>query len=462
MFLTNLLLPLTGLVTAAFLTRRLGADGYGLLVLSSAFFVFVDLTTNAFLSRASIKFLGQATDPLAVGATVLRLHLLVGIAAGLLLGLAAMPLSWALNEPDLAICIALYALQVPIASLSQGHQNVLIGTGQFRKRALANAVRWISRLVLILFLVEMGLSVPGAILGNVGASVAELAISRRFVTLPIFGRIVVPVRPFFEIGIVLGVFSLLIQLFSNSSTVLLKMLGGTLEQVGQYGAALNLSIIPSLFGLSMSPLLLSTLSRQLAEGRLDQAKETTRGAIRWILLLLPFGALVAGASPEIVVWVFGSRFAPAAPVLAFLIFGAIVFILVSICAAVVTAVGRPQAALHVSVLLFVTGIAANLLLIPLYGAPGAAAATSGCQMLAGATSLMVVYRTWAVTPPVGTFCRSVTLGFVVYGLAVALPAEGLVALSFKLAGIGVVIPLAYVLLGELSAEELVQARGLVT
>jgi hypothetical protein len=271
-----------------------------LLVLATTFFVFVELTLNAFLSRASIKFVGEADDWAAVGATVLRLHLLVGIVGGLLLGLPAIPLARIFGEPELAFCLVLCALHVPFASLSQGHQSILIGTGKFRQRALANAARWLARLALILVLVEAGLSVPGAILGSLGASVVELVVSRRFVKLPLFGHIAVRVRPFLEIGIVLGAFSLLNQVFSNMGVVLLKMLGGTIEEVGLYGAAQNLSIIPSLFGMSLSPLLLSTVSRQLAEGKIDEAKAFGRGAVRVILGLFPFGALVAGSASEIV------------------------------------------------------------------------------------------------------------------------------------------------------------------
>jgi O-antigen/teichoic acid export membrane protein len=460
-FLANLLLPITGLVTAAFLTRRLGADGYGLLVLATTLFIAVELTSNAFLSRASIKFVGEASDWVPVGATVLRLYVVVGAAGGLLLGLSAKPLARMFGEPDLAVCLALCALHVPIACLSQGHQSVLVGIGKFRERALTNASRWIARLILILLLVAAGYSVPGAILGSLGASVVELAMTRRFVKLPLFGRFGVPVRPFLEIGIVLGMFSLLIQLFSNMGVVLLKMLGGTIEEVGLYGAAQNLSIIPSLFGLSLAPLLLSTVSRQLAEGKTREAKEIARGAVRLTLGMLPFGALAAGAGPEIVVYIFGAAFAPAAAILTFLIFGAIVFVLVSIGAVVATAVGTPKLALYVSILMVVCGIVANVALIPRFGALGAAAATTMGSGIGAVASLVVIYGIWAVLPPFATLLRSIVVGLLAYAAAVAVPTDGFLVI-FKLAGIGLVIPAAYALLGEFTAEELAQGRALMT
>lgn len=457
-FLAGLLLPLTGIITAAFLTRRLGTDGYGLLVLSSTLFMWVELTINAFFSRATIRFVGAAEDWYPVGATVIRLHALVGVGGGLLLGLLAFPLAWLFHEPPMAPYLALYALHVPISSLSQGHQNILIGRGRFRQKAMSNAGRWIARLCLILFLVEMGLSVPGAILGSLGAAAVELAITRRYVKLPLFGYIAVPTRPFFDLGIVLGFSALLLQIFSSLGVVMLKVLGGTIEEVGIYGAAQNLSILPSLFGLALSPLLLSTVSRLLSDGKIAHAKDMGRGAMRMVWGLLPFGALVAGASREVVSWVFGSSFEPAAPLLAVLIFGAIAFVMVSVAGVVATASGAPRFALYLSVFSVLFGAIANYALVPSLGAFGAAMATVLCQAIGAVAAIGVIYRLWSIFPPAGTLWRSVVISGLAYILAVVWPASGLLLLV-KLACIGVVILLSYLVLREFSAEEIAQARS---
>ncbi len=460
-FLAGLLLPLTGIITAAFLTRRLGTDGYGLLVLSTTLFIWIEVTINAFFSRATIKFVGEAKDWLPVGATVLRLHLLAGIGGGLLLGLLAFPLAWMFSEPSLALYLGLYALHIPISSLSQGHQNILIGMGSFRQKAVSNAGRWVARLFLILFLVEIGLSVPGAILGSLGASVIELAITRRFIKLPFHGHIAVHSRPFFALGILFGCSSLLIQIFSNMGVIMLKALGETIEQVGIYGAAQNLSIIPGLFGLSLSPLLLSTVSRLLSEGRFGHAKEMGLGAMRMVLGLFPFGALVAGAAPEIVTLVLGSSFEPAAPVLAILILGAIPFVLVSVAIVIATASGVPRFALYLSMFFVLFGTIAQYALIPLFGASGAAAATTLCQAIGAVASAGVVYRLWSIVPPIGTLWRSVVISALAYALAVIWPAAGFLLLV-KLVCIGVAILLSYLALREFTTEEIAQARSFLT
>ncbi|ULA64035.1 MAG: Membrane protein involved in the export of O-antigen and teichoic acid (Modular protein) [Nitrospira sp.] len=460
-FLAGLLLPLTGIITAAFLTRRLGADGYGLLVLSTTLFGWVELTINAFFSRATIRLVGVAADWRPVGMTVIRLHVLAGVVGGLLLGLLAIPLSWLFQEPELASYLALYAFHVPISSLSQGHQNILIGKGNFRQKAMSNAGRWIARLGLILFLVEIGLSVPGAILGSLGAAAVELAITRRYITLPLYGRIAVPTRPFFDLGILLGFSALLTQIFSSLGVVMLKALGGTIEEVGVYGAAQNLSILPSLFGVALSPLLLSTVSRLLSDGKIAQAKDMGRGALRVVAGLLPFGALVAGSAREIVIWVFGVSFESAAPLLALLILGAVAFVMVSVASVIATASGVPRFALHLSLFSIFFGTIASYVFIRAFGAFGAATATALCQVIGAMVSVGIIYRLWAIVPPAGTLWRSAIISVLVYTLALVWPVSGFLLLV-KLAAISAVILLAYLTLGELSQEEISQARSFLS
>jgi len=460
-FLAGLLFPLTGLITAAFLTRRLGTDGYGLLVLSATLFGWVELGINSFFARPTIKFIGEAKNWLPVGSTVIRLHVWAGIGGGMLLVLLSFPLAWLLDEPLLAPYLALYALHIPISSLAQAHQSILVGIGRFRQKAVTNACRWIARLLLILFLVEMGLSVPGAILGSLGAALVELAVSRRYVRPPFFGKIAIPTRPFYDLGILLCVSSLLFLIFSSMGLVMLKILGGTLEQAGIYGAAQNLSIIPGLFGTSFSPLLLSTVSRLLFEGKANQAKRIGLGAMRMVVGLFPFGALIAGAAPEIVTWVFGQSFEHAGPILGVLIIGAIAFVMVSVAVVIVTASGAPRFTLYLSLPLVFLVVIGNLVMIPRSGALGAAMVTALCQGIGALVSVLVIYRLWSICPPIGTLWRSAVVSVLAYTLAVMWPTTGLFLL-IKLAFIGAVILLAYLVMREFSADEIAQARSFVS
>jgi O-antigen/teichoic acid export membrane protein len=459
-FLAGLLFPLTGIITAAFLTRRLGPEGYGLLVLSATLVVWIELAINSFFARATIKFVAEAEDWRPIGVTVSRLHFLAGVGGALLLSLLAFPLADALHEPVLAPYLCLYSLHIPLTGLAQGYQNILVGIGHYKQKAVGTAAQWIARLILILLLVEMGLSIEGAILGSIGASLVEIAVSRRYVRLPFFGHAMLPSQNFWNIGFLLLFSGLSLNSYTSLGLVMLKAFGGTAQEAGIYGAAQNLAILPGIFSMAFAPLLFSTLSRMLTAGDADQAKVIGHATMRLTLCLFPIAAMLAGTASEIVTLFFGRPFEPAAPLFALLIFGAVAFVMISVSMTIVTAAGPPRLTLWLSAPLLLLAIVGYWLVIPTFGAFGAASVTALCSWGGAVTCVWVVHRLWGIVPPVGTLLRSVLAGVLAYVMAVFWPAIGVWVLV-KLSVISVVIFLMYLVLREFSAVEIAQVRSLV-
>lgn len=457
-FLAGLLFPLTGIITAAFLTRRLGPDGYGLLVLSATLVVWIELVINSFFARATIKFVAEAEDWRAIGVTVSRLQFLAGVGGALLLTLLAFPLADALDEPDLAPYLCLYSLHIPLTGLGQGYLNILVGIGHYKQKAVSSAGQHIARLVLILVFVEMGLSIEGAILGSIGASLVEIAISRRYVRLPFFGHAMFPSQKFWNVGLILFLSGMSLNSYAGLGLVMLKTFGGTAQEVGIYGAAQNLAILPGIFSMAVGPLLFSTLSRMLSAGETDQAKVIGSVTMRIVLGLLPIAAMVSGAASEIVTLFFGQPFEPAAPLFALLIFGAVAFVMISVSMTIVTAVGPPRLTLILSAPLVFLAMAGYWVLIPTFGAIGAAFVTALCSWLGAVTCVCVVYRLWSIGPPMATLVRSVVAGGVAYSMAVLWPTTGFLVLV-KLSMITLLILLTYLILCEFSGDEIAQARS---
>src|SRR5262245_14782939 len=86
-FLAEALILPTGLVTAAFLTRRLGPEGYGLFTIAATIVIWLEVSITALFSRPSFKFIAEAADWKPLGATLLWLHLVTGAAAAFALSL---------------------------------------------------------------------------------------------------------------------------------------------------------------------------------------------------------------------------------------------------------------------------------------------------------------------------------------------------------------------------------------
>ncbi|MBF2026330.1 MAG: oligosaccharide flippase family protein [Oscillatoriales cyanobacterium C42_A2020_001] len=455
----SLLLP-TGLVTAAFLTRQLGPEGYGVLMLATTIISWIGWSITSAFTRTTIKFIGEAEDWQAIASTVLQLHLLLGMAAAAVVGVFAQVIANALGEPGMAAYLRLFALEVPIFCLTYAHRSVLVGLGKFSQRAIATAVRWVARMVLIVAFVGAGLSLWGAILGSVASAIVELGVCRMYVHPPLMHSSRFPMRKLWGYAVPLFLLALSLRLYDKLDLFMLKLLGGTAAEAGFYATAQNLSLMPSLFTLAFVPLLLSTLTRILSTGDQSKAQHLSRDAMRLVLLLLPFAALGSGSAAEIMALLFSSTFLPAAPLFALLIFSAVAMAMIAVTTAILTAASKPTWTIALAGPMVPGAIAANGWIIPRFGSIGAATVTTTVATLAAIATIGAVHRIWKIVPPMASLIRSLVMSGLVYGLASLWTTIGW-WLVVKLVLLSSLIPVGLVLLGELSDRELGLLRSAV-
>ena len=442
-----------GLLTAAYLSRRFGPEGYGLLTLAFVPVVLVESNVASALSRPAIKLVGGAPvgEWQGVGVSVLRLYLLTGFALCLALLLAAGPLALLMSEPKLAGCMRVIALHVPVFCAAQAHRNIIVGLGQFRQRAFASAARWTTRLLLVVLFVYLTGSPTGALWGTVCASLAELSVCRFYVRPSLSARGAYPLRKLCVYALPLVASALCLSLHGRLDLVMLKSLGGTAGEAGVYGVAQNLALLPTLLSYAFAPALLSTLARALREGDEDGARTLARLALRAVVLLLPVAAITAGAATELVGLIFGREFAESAALLRPLIFGSLALLLVSVTAVALTAAGRERWTLHLAWPMLACAFVGHLILIPTFGARGAAAVTFLTACAGALLSLGLVWRAWRVAPPARTFVSSALVAACAYALTSLLPSGGLL-LALKVACACLFAFATLALLGEFGAR----------
>ena len=456
-FLAEAIFFPTGLITAAFLTRQLGLEGYGLFTLVATIVAWVEWCTSSVFFRTTIKFISEAKDWQPIGARVLQQHVFLGGGATIVLCLLAIPIAQWMQEPSLAPLIWLFAPQILLFNAARAHRTILIGLGKFSQQAIAGASRWIVRLVCIVVLVALGFSISGAILGSVAASLVELVISRLAVRPPLLHPVAFPVRQLWNHAVPMSLYALSVQLYSKLDLILLKALGGTAEQAGLYGAAQNLALFPSVFAIAFAPVLLSTLGRMCQEGWLEQAKTLGQNAMRLVLLLLPLAAMTAGAAPAIVRVVFGEPFLPTAPLLALLIFAALAQVMLSVATALLTAADKPNWPFAITGPLIPLACLGHVWLIPQFSAIGAALVTTLVTCLGAVASIVAVYHLWHILPPVATCCRTVLVTGLIYGLFAYWPIANF-WLFVQLPAMALVIAIMYLLLGEFTPGEMALMR----
>jgi O-antigen/teichoic acid export membrane protein len=413
-FLSESILIPTGLITTIFLTRRLGPESYGIYGLAVSIVIWIEYSISNIFGGTIIKFIGEAEHWEPIATKVLRLYLLVSAAAVAALWIFSGEIADLLNAPRLGHYLSLLAIDIPIFVLSTAHRHILVGIGKFRERAIGSSVRWISRLVFIVILVEIGLSVEGAILGIIASSLIELIIVRSYVRPPIFRHSDFRAARLWRYVTPLFLFAVGMRLYDKLDLLLVKALGGTAEQAGIYVAAQNLAIIPGLFSLSYSPLLLSTLSKAVGIRNRGAVTHLITTSHRIALLLIPFAAMAAGCSLEIVRLIFGAEYDGTAQILSVLIFGSVATVLISVNYAVLTASGKPGLPLVLAGPMVPAAVLFYFLVIPRVGMIGASCVYTGVAWAGALAMLSAVYHLWRIYPPVSTILRSIVISIAVY------------------------------------------------
>ncbi|HEX6204137.1 MAG TPA: oligosaccharide flippase family protein, partial [Thermoanaerobaculia bacterium] len=329
----------TGILAAALVTRTLGASGYGLFTLALAIVLASENVLASFFGRATIKLVSEASDPRPVAAAAGRLYVALGLAGMLALWAAAEPLARLFDAPRFAVLLRIAALDLPATALSRSLRDTLVGLGRFEQRARAAAVRWSSRLLFIALAVFAGLGVEGALAACVAATLLEAWASRTGLGLLTASTAGFPLSRLLAYSLPLLVHGLGISLFARLDLYALKALGSDAATVGLYAAAGNAAGSFQFAAVVLSPLLLSTLSRRLADGRLREARALVRDALRFALLAIPFAAIAAGAAPELLRLVYGAGFESAAPVMRLLMVAAAAHVVAGISIGAVVAAG---------------------------------------------------------------------------------------------------------------------------
>lgn len=443
----------TGFVTVVYLTHRLGADGYGLFALAASIVTWLEWGVSAVFGRATIKFVGEATNWQMVATTALKVQLGISLLVALGLAVLAPAIAALLHEPILTPLLWLFALEIPLFNLVQVHQNILTGLGRFGVQALVSAIRWTARLLFIVVLVEVvGLSTQSAVVGSVVSLLFSLAVCRCFIRPSLWQTSSFPTQNFASYATPLFLSALALQLYERLDIVALKALGGTAEAVGFYAVAQNLALLGRVFSPALASVLLASISQLLYEAKIAQCKQLSHSAMRAVLLHIPFIALAGGSASEIVQLLFGERLAPAAPLFTLLMLAAIAAVMMAVTSAILIASEKPWWALFMAVPLPAIALVCHLFLIPRAGMLGAALGTLLVTVLGAWIGVVAVYIRWEVWPPVMTLGRSCLVGGLVAIAAAFWPATGF-WLCFKLMGLSLAILLALWLLGEFTQED---------
>ena len=456
MLVARMVFLVSGFFVSVILARGLGAVQFGVYGVVMSLLLWIEMVLAAGIPGATAKLVHDhpgETEHVEQSAHVTLLVWSVFLATGGWF-LAPMLAEW-FGVASGAMLFRLAILDIPLMAVYLAYQGILNGHRLFGAIAAALIIHSTSKLVGIVILLAFGLSVAGALIAHVAATVTVLVVL--LIRYPI--RRAAPssqmIRTMLAVALPMGTFLITLQFLLGVGLWILKaMETDTGEAVGYFVAALTaarvLIVVPSV----VTPVVFTSLAWALARSDQRKVRDLIQGAMRFALvLLLPGCTLMMIDAEGIMALLFSDVYRPGGLILRYLAvgFGAMAFY--DILSHSLMAAGAFRQSTAIVIALIPVVLILSYILIGLMGGAGAALALAG-TILAG-----TVLAAISASRRFGAIVRPST----VLRVTVATTVMGLIASYVEVDGIWllpkfVVLLATYgailALLGEITREDL--------
>lgn len=417
--LSSLASPFVTLVLAPFLTHQFSPTQYGALAVLITFITLVSGVTQLGLGAAFFRAYNydyeSERDRLHVISTFFMLLLLITLPVTIILALAAPLLAgFLLNDPSLSDAISVSALVILVQNLTIPGLYWLRAEGRavfFTIVSLINIL--VSAGATILFVGSLHMGIEGALLAT-GAGYAVIVCS----TVPLMMRRA-GIRLRFDIAKSMLAFGFPHALSIISGWVLqlsdryLLGLLGSLSQTASYAVAYSLGGV--LATIVIAPFSLAWWSLMYTIAKRNDAQRVFQSVFRWFSIALLFAAFGFSTFGVVILDLFFPpsyhATAPVIPIIAL----SMVFNGVNIVTMIGPSLKRKTllttVALTSSALI---NIALNLILIPYFGAMGAAIATLVAYIALALVGGSISQRIYPVPFEIGRLLIAMAIGIAIY------------------------------------------------
>ena len=390
------------------LTRILGAGAYGQYASYLAILFLASSLSNLGTSQTLTKVIAEGPDDASWRRRVAR-KLAPVSATGILLvsgAVAAFVIRYAPAGADTALVVAALIGTLAAEQGSYFARGILFGLHREELAGIPAALGAIIAPATGVVLAYAGLGVPGVFLGLLAGAAFVAAVtlvsSRRALSettgAPSPASPPLELRPLLGFGLTSMLFSALSMALYRVDVVLVRMLSPDAAQAGLYAASVQLSEFVWVVPLAVEGVMLQTTARLWSDNQTERITEILSRLNRYTALGVSFLlALVTVFAPTILRLYVGPEYAGAATALRILAPGVLGFSLARVMWPVIQARGQVLMLATIVGAATAVNVILNILLIPRWGAVGAAIAASIAYGGVG-FAYVALLRTHSVSP----------------------------------------------------------------
>jgi O-antigen/teichoic acid export membrane protein len=454
-----------GYIVAVMLARSFGPVAYGVYGVVYSVLMASEQMLRLGIPQALTKLIGgsQTASSSNIEATGVLLVLLISLAGFVLLWLAAPWLADRLHVDNGTLLFRIAVLDIPFFGLYRVAVHVLNGRRDFRTTGIVTCAYALTRVIGIMALVTSdALSIEGALFVNVLASAIALLLLLPRTGSDAFRPTLAERTTIMSLALPILVGDIGIQCLLGVDLWLLSAIDNSIaaEVRGDYVAAMSLARVPNVLTFVLASVLVPSIARAVSRGDRGGAARLVLGTMRFLtVLLLPAGALIAANAGELMALLFSEAYRPGARYLALLIMAqGLGFTFLGALQAILIGTGDAMVAARRIYGGLAIGVALNLVLIPLYGATGAATAAVLSFAITVVLNALVVRRRLGVLLEARQALLALLASVLIGMIGWLVPAEGLMVLV-ELAVLGTAYLGLIWVMGLISADDIALIRG---
>jgi O-antigen/teichoic acid export membrane protein len=473
----NLNNTIARLAISIIVARNLGPDMMGIFSIIVLMISAVEIVSNLGLQNLSTKYIAefsgrdQAENREKLLFHVIKVKFGFTVVFSLLLVIFSRHLAQFYSEPQLELYVIVSAVGLLPSGLTMIMQSVIQGLQKYKIIAYRNLFVAPVHVAVTFLALKLHYGISGLLVANILVSVLDLAIYAYYVSRHVRFRFSfdVPLRKdiserIFRYNWQVALIVFLDTVVWQKSEVFFLGKLSARSEVAFYSVAYNtanwmVAFLPGVF----SGVLFPAISELYGKGENKSIKKIYLHSTRYLMMLavpICFGGLAL--SKRIVALLYGSEYLPMVPAFDILLLSTCFGIVASAGSSVIYATEKQYFIVKVGTILAIGNILMNLVLIPRYGATGAAIANSTVQVAGALVGFAMLSRFLDVHIPYKEFGKiwiaSAAMFIAVYFVATAW--EGMGGLLAGVA-IGIVVYVTMLIhLGGITGKDIELLNGI--